>query len=52
MDRLTSMNVFVTVAESGSFAAAAGHLQISPQMVAKHIAMLEKHLGTLLLHRT
>ncbi len=52
MDRLTSMNVFVTVAESGSFAAAGGHLQISPQMVAKHIAMLEKHLGTLLLHRT
>ncbi|MDH1085945.1 MULTISPECIES: LysR family transcriptional regulator [Pantoea] len=52
MDRLTSMNVFVKVAESGSFAAAAGQLQLSPQMVAKHIATLEKHLGTLLLHRT
>lgn len=52
MDRLTSMAVFVRAAELGSFAAAAGDLRMSPQMVAKHVAWLEARLGTRLLNRT
>ena len=52
IDRLTSMAVFVKVADLGSFAAAAGALKMSPQMVAKHVAELERRLGGLLLART
>lgn len=52
MDRLTSMNVFVKSADIGSFAAAANALQMSPQMVAKHVAHLEDRLGTSLINRT
>ncbi len=52
MDRLTSMAVFVTAADLGSFAAAAAALGMSPQMVAKHVVSLETRLGTRLIHRT
>ena len=52
IDRLTSMAVFVKAADAGSFAAAASALKMSPQMVAKHVAELERHLGGLLLART
>jgi DNA-binding transcriptional LysR family regulator len=52
MDRLTSMAVFVKAAESGSFAAAAGALGLSSQMVGKHVLFLEDRLGTRLLNRT
>ncbi len=52
IDRLTSMAVFVKAADLGSFAATAGALKISPQMVAKHVAQLERHLGGVLLART
>lgn len=52
MDRLTSMEAFVTAAESGSYASAAGRLGLSPQMVAKHVSALEKRLGARLLNRT
>ena len=52
MDRLTSMNVFVKSADLGSFAATADALDMSPQMVAKHIAALEAQLGITLLNRT
>lgn len=52
MDRLTSMAVFVRVVDIGSFAAAATELEISPQMVAKHIVYLEDRVGATLLHRT
>ncbi|WP_213778679.1 LysR family transcriptional regulator [Caballeronia sp. dw_276] len=52
LDRLTSMAVFVQAAQTGSFAAAADKLGMSPQMVAKHIAALERHLATRLLNRT
>ncbi|WP_347557705.1 LysR family transcriptional regulator [Robbsia sp. KACC 23696] len=51
-DRLTSMAVFVLAAETGSFAAAAQKLEMSPQMVAKHVESLEHRVGTRLLHRT
>jgi DNA-binding transcriptional LysR family regulator len=52
MDRLTSMEIFVRVAEAGSFAAVAGRRSISATMVGKHIAALEERLGGRLLHRT
>src|SRR5471032_1148557 len=52
MDRLASMAAFVKTAEVGSFAAAAGALSISPQMVAKHVTWLESRLGARLIHRT
>lgn len=52
MDKLTSMGVFVKAAELGSFSATASALEMSPQMVAKHIAFLETQLGTVLLNRT
>ncbi|RNJ46241.1 LysR family transcriptional regulator [Mesorhizobium erdmanii] len=52
MDRLASMTAFVKAAESGSFAATASALGISPQMVAKHVTYLEARLGARLLNRT
>lgn len=52
MDRLTSMQVFVRVAELGSFVAAAGSMGLSPAMVAKHIRMLEERLQVTLIRRT
>ncbi|MET3438039.1 LysR family transcriptional regulator [Sphingomonas sp. 1185] len=52
MDRLTSMAVFVTVIDRGTFTAAADVHGISSTMVAKHINMLEARLHARLLHRT
>lgn len=52
MDRLTSMAVFVKAVELGSFSAAADALHMSPQLVGKHVQMLEHHLGVRLLNRT
>ena len=52
MDQLLGMRVFVRVAELGSFARAADTLDLSRAMVSSHVAQLEKHLGTRLLHRT
>jgi DNA-binding transcriptional LysR family regulator len=52
MDRLTSMSVFVKVAEAGSFAAVADALGLSAPMVGKHVRFLEDRLGTRLINRT
>ena len=52
MDRLTSMAVFVKSVDLGSFAAAADAMNLSAQMVSKHIGVLETRLGTRLLQRT
>ncbi|MFC1460196.1 LysR family transcriptional regulator [Microvirga arabica] len=52
MNTLDSMRVYVRVVEFGSFAAAARNLDLSPAMVTKHVAHLEKRIGALLLHRT
>ncbi len=52
LDRLTGMAVFVAAADAGSFAAAAGPLGLSPQMVARHVAALETRLGVRMLNRT
>jgi len=52
MDRLSSMNAFVVAAELGSYARAAERLNMSAQMVAKHVTALEQRLGARLLNRT
>lgn len=52
MDRLTGMEVFVRAVESGSFSAAGEAMQMSSQLVGKHVQKLEQHLGVQLLHRS
>ena len=51
MDTLTGIKVFRQVVESGSFAAAADRLDLSPAMVSKHVMQVEKRLGVRLLSR-
>lgn len=50
MDTLTSMKVFRQVVESGSFVAAAEHLDLSTANVSKHVMSLERRLGVRLLN--
>ncbi len=52
MDYLTSLAVFVRVADLGSFSAAAEAFGISGTMVGKHVQALERRLGGRLLART
>jgi len=52
MDRLLSMAVFKRVVDAGSFAGAARHFGISPEMAGNHVKALEEHLGVRLLNRT
>lgn len=52
MDTLTSMRVFACVAELNSFSGAARRLAMSPAMVTKHMAGLERRLQATLLTRT
>ena len=52
MDRLTAMQVFVEVAQSGSFSATADKLDMSRAMVTRYVAELEQWLGARLLQRT
>jgi DNA-binding transcriptional LysR family regulator len=52
MNRIEAMNVFVRVAELGSFSAAASQLGIARSMVTRQVASLEKFLGAKLLART
>lgn len=52
MDRLDSMHIFVTVAETQGFASAARHLRLSAPLVTRAVAALEAHIGARLLHRT
>ncbi|HFD13216.1 MAG TPA: LysR family transcriptional regulator [Crenotrichaceae bacterium] len=52
MDKLKSMTAFCSVAELGSFIAAADKLNLSGPMVSKYIAHLENQLGVCLLNRT
>ncbi|HEX9171780.1 MAG TPA: LysR family transcriptional regulator [Telluria sp.] len=44
--------MYVAVVDGGSFAAAAGKLEMSRAMASKQIQQLEEHLGTRLLNRT
>lgn len=52
MDSLTSMKVFGSVVEAGSFASAARRLKLSRAVVTKHVAALEDRLNVRLLERT
>ena len=52
MDRLDAMNLFVRVAELGSFAAVAQQLGLARSVVTRQIAALEAHLGVKLMARS
>ncbi len=52
MDRLSAMQTFVRVVESGSFSAVAREQTSTQSAVSKQVAALEKHLGVKLLTRT
>lgn len=52
MDRLHSMQIFVEVAKSAGFSAAANKIGLSRAQVSKSVMQLEKHLGTRLFNRT
>ena len=51
-DLLADLPVFVAAAEAGSFAAAAGRLNLTRSAVARTVARLEARLGVQLFHRT
>lgn len=52
MDRLASMTSFVRAVETGSFSAVARELGTTQPNISRHIASLEQHLRTRLLHRS
>ncbi len=52
MDRLSGMNMFVRVVETGSFSAVAKELNSTQPTVSKNIAELESWLGAKLLNRS
>lgn len=52
MDRLDAMRAFVAVADLGGFAPAARRLRLSPAAMTRAVALLEDHLGLMLLSRT
>ncbi|MGF0237604.1 LysR family transcriptional regulator [Rhodococcus sp. IEGM1300] len=51
-ERLKGIDVFVCVADSGSFRGAAERMSLTASAVSKGIARLESRLGTRLFHRT
>jgi DNA-binding transcriptional LysR family regulator len=52
MDRLEAMQIFVRVAEAGSFIAVANQMQVARSIVTRQIAALERHLGSKLITRS
>ena len=52
MDRLSGMEAFVAVVETGGFSNAAKKLGLSRAVVGKRVAALEKMMGAQLLNRT
>jgi DNA-binding transcriptional LysR family regulator len=52
MDRLSAMETFVCVVETGSFSAAARRLKVGQPAVSKVVAQLEERLGVRLLLRS
>ncbi len=52
MDRITGIELFVRVVETGSFSKAASELRITQPTATKHVAALEERLGARLLHRS
>ena len=52
MDRLEAMQVFVRVAQTGSFSAVSQQLNVDRSWVTRQVAALEKHLGVKLFTRS
>ena len=52
MDKLTAINVFLSVAETGSFTQTAERLNISKSMISRYIALMEDWLNARLFQRT
>jgi DNA-binding transcriptional LysR family regulator len=52
MDRITGMQLFIRVVETGSFSKGASELGITQPTATKHVAALEARLGARLLHRS
>lgn len=52
MDRLHEIEVFVAVADAGSFAKAGGRMRLSPPAVTRAISALEDRLGARVFNRT
>src|SRR6202171_3419528 len=52
MDRITGIELFIRVVETGSFSKAASELRITQPTATKHVAALEARLGARLLHRS
>ncbi|SIT34961.1 Transcriptional regulator, LysR family [Paraburkholderia piptadeniae] len=52
MDRLTSLTAFCQVVECGSFSAAGRRLDLSANMISRHVQSLEVRLGVRLFNRT
>ena len=51
MDKLTGLQLFIRLVESGSFSRTARDMKLSQPTVTKHIAALEARLGVRLLNR-
>lgn len=52
IDKLRMMAIFQTVAEAGSFRAAARQLGLSPSVISHHVSQFEAQLGLPLLYRS
>lgn len=52
MDRLAAMEIFVSVAEAGSFSAAARRMNVGQPAISKSVAQLEDRLGVRLILRS
>jgi len=52
MDKLNLIQVFLSVARLGSFAATSAEMGVDPSTVSKSIGLLEKHLSLRLFNRT
>jgi DNA-binding transcriptional LysR family regulator len=52
MDKLDAMQIFVRVAEAGSFTAVADQLRVARSAITRQIAALEKHLRVKLITRS
>ncbi|MEM9145551.1 MAG: LysR family transcriptional regulator [Pseudomonadota bacterium] len=52
LDHFRGLAVFVKVAQTGSFAAAARELRLAPSVVSHHVTQLETRLGVVLLYRS
>ncbi|MFP3559324.1 LysR substrate-binding domain-containing protein [Paraburkholderia sp. SIMBA_049] len=52
MDRLAAMEIFVSVAEAGSFSAAAKRMNVGQPAISKSVAQLEERLGARLILRS